>query len=175
MAGKPVYHCSKDGQTVLTDQPCDGAAPASPGHGSEPGTPIAGTAQTVVGTWAGQTQYQGTESGQRIDAAQATVPLTLSFTADGKVAGASPDNGCEWSGVWTAGPSPTRFSLELAASGCRYRSFDRRYTGNLSVAWADQSAQLGLQAFDQPHAGQGARMYDIRATLQVERGATNAH
>jgi hypothetical protein len=171
LAGKPIYHCTKDGQTVLTDQPCDGAAPAPVGHGSEPGTSVAGSAQAVVGTWAGQAQYQGTESGQRIDAAQSLTPLTLSLTADGKVAGASPDNGCEWSGEWTAGSSPTRFSLELSASGCRYPSFDRRYTGNLSVTWADQSAQFGLQAFDQAHAGQGARMYDIRATLKVDRGA----
>jgi hypothetical protein len=89
----------------------------------------------------------------------------LTFSADGKVSGTSPDNGCQWLGVWSAGSTPRLFSLDVSFSGCRYAGFNRRFSGNLTATFPEQSAQLVLQAFDVFHAGQTPRMYDIKATL----------
>jgi hypothetical protein len=165
-AAKPVYRCVKDGLPVLSDQPCDGAATGDSATGSPTSAPPAGGAQSMPGEWRGQAQYQASESNQQIDAAHAVVALVLKFTADGKVSGSSPDNGCEWLGLWTAGATPRLFTLDISAAGCRFSGFNRRYTGSLSATWMEQSAQVGLQAFDLPHPGQSARMYDIRASLR---------
>jgi hypothetical protein len=103
-ARSPIYHCTVNGQTVLTDTPCDTpatvptsgvAAPAASG-------PVSGHvagAQTIVGAWSGQTQFQGAQSAVVIEEAHSVVPLVLTFSADGKVSGASADNGCSLLGL----------------------------------------------------------------------------
>lgn len=68
-AGTTMFRCVKDGQTVLTDKPCDPATSAS----SSTGTSSVGESKSVQtitalptlgGEWRGQTQYQGTENSQ---------------------------------------------------------------------------------------------------------------
>lgn len=170
-ATSPIYRCTKDGQTVLTDRPCEGISPA-PTSGVAAAAPSgavgnqAVVSSSVVGEWRGQTQYQGSESGQAIGEAHTVVPLVLTFSADGKIYGASPDNGCQWLGAWTPGSTPRLFSLDVSFSGCRYAGFNRRFSGNLIATFSEQSAQLTLQAFDVFHAGQTPRMYDIKVTLR---------
>jgi hypothetical protein len=96
-----VYHCTKDGQIVLTDKPCD--VPSAAGAGTAPAIGTApkeiSATPTVVGEWKGQTQNYGTENGQLLADAHSVVVLTLSFTEDGKVSGSSPDNGCRVLGI----------------------------------------------------------------------------
>jgi hypothetical protein len=100
-ARSPIYRCTVNGQAVLTDKPCDGpaTAPASEVAAPSPGGAVSGqisVAQTIVGDWRGQTQFQGAENAQVIDAAHSVVPLVLTFSADGKVSGSSADNGCSY-------------------------------------------------------------------------------
>lgn len=170
-AASPIYRCTKDGQTVLSDRPCEGNTPAPV---SEVGAAVpsgavgnqGSAAPSLVGEWRGQTQYEASESGQQIGESHTVVPLVLTFSADGKLSGTTPDNGCQWLGVWSVGSTPRSFSLDVSLSGCRYAGFNRRFSGNLIATFPEQSAQLTLQAFDVFHAGQTPRMYDIKATLR---------
>src|ERR1700722_810710 len=107
-ARTPIYRCTVNGQTVLTDKPCDGptTAPASgvatPAASGPTSGQISG-AQSIVGDWRGQTQFQGAENTQVMEAAHSVVPLMLTFSADGKVSGSSADNGCSLLGLWAPG------------------------------------------------------------------------
>src|ERR1700676_1635650 len=76
-AATTVYHCTVNGQTVLTDKPCDSPAAAVV---SPDGSKSISATPTVVGAWRGQTQFQGAENGQLIADAHTVVPLALSFT-----------------------------------------------------------------------------------------------
>ena len=73
-ARSPIYRCTVNGQTVLTDKPCDSAAtvPASGVTAASPSAPVSGQvsgAQSVVGDWRGQTQFQGAQNAQVIEEA----------------------------------------------------------------------------------------------------------
>lgn len=158
-----VYHCTINGQTVLTDRPCD--SPPTAVENSDGSKSITAT-PTVVGAWRGQGQFQGTENGQLIADAHTVVPLVLTFTADGKVTGSSPDNGCEVLGLWYVGGTPRLFTLDVTLSKCRYSGFNRRYSGNLIATFPTNSAELALQAYAMFIPGQLARRYDVGATLR---------
>jgi hypothetical protein len=162
-AATTVYHCLVNGQTVLTDRPCDSPAAAvvSPdGSKSITATP------TVVGAWRGQGQFQGTENGQLIADAHTVVPVVMSFTADGKVTGSSPENGCEPLGLWYAGVTPRLFTLDITLKNCRYSGFNRRYSGSFLATFPTNSGELALQAYTMPIPAQPTRRYDVGATLR---------
>jgi hypothetical protein len=122
-AATTVYHCTVNGQTVLTDKPCN--SPAATVVSADGSKSISAT-PTVVGEWRGQTQFQGTENGQLIEEAHTVVPLVVTFTVDGKVSGTSPENGCTLLGLWAPGVSPRIFPLDVTLKGCRYAGFNRR-------------------------------------------------
>jgi hypothetical protein len=163
-AKSPIFHCVKDGQTVLTDKPCGetGAASSTAGGGAAP-TPLS---ESVVGEWRGQTRFQGAEAGQELQEAHSVVLLGLKFSADGKVSGKSVDNGCEFPGVWASGVTPRLFTLDITLKNCRYAGLNRRYTGSLVATFPENSAQLSLQAYSVPIPGMPVRQYDIGATLR---------
>jgi hypothetical protein len=168
-ATKPIYRCEKGKQIILTDRPCD--APASGGPGTSASlngevTKSISALPTVVGDWRGQTQFQGTENGQLLQEAHTVVPVVLTFTADGKVSGTSPDNGCSLLGVWSPGMTPRLFPLDITLKDCRYAGFNRRYSGNLLATFTENSAQLMLQAYTVPIPGVPLRRYDVGATLR---------
>jgi hypothetical protein len=163
-AKSPIYHCVKDGQTVLTDKPCEEASAASStgAVGAAP-SPVS---ESVVGEWRGQTQFQGAEKGQELQEAHSVVLLGLTFSADGKVSGKSADIGCELLGVWSPGVTPRLFMLDVTLSNCHYSGLNRRYSGTVTTAHIDQSAQLSLLAYTPPIPGMPLRRYDIEATLR---------
>jgi hypothetical protein len=121
---------------------------------------------SIVGEWRGQTQFQAAEKGQLIEEAHSVVPVVLKFTADGKVSGSGPENGCTLLGLWAPGLTPRLFQLDITLSGCQYAGFNRRYSGNLVAAFAENSAQLSLLAITAPSLGQPMRRYDVGATLR---------
>jgi hypothetical protein len=123
-------------------------------------------AQTIVGAWSGQTQFQGAESAQVIDAAHSVVPLVLTFSADGKVSGSSADNGCSLLGLWAPGVTPRLFNLDITLKSFRFAGLNRRYAGTLMATFADNSAQFSLAAYALPIPGQPVRRYDVGATLR---------
>jgi hypothetical protein len=162
-AKSPIYRCVKDGQTVLTDTPCDTAAATS----------FSGTAgnqapapESIVGQWRGQTQFQGAENGQLIEASHSVVPLALTFSADGKVSGKSADNGCELLGRWAPGVTPRMFTLDITLKNCEFGGLNRRYTGSFIATFPENLAQLSILAIAAPPAGRIARRYDVGATLR---------
>jgi FlaG/FlaF family flagellin (archaellin) len=123
-------------------------------------------AQTIVGNWSGQTQFQGAQNGQVIEEAHSVVPMVLTFSSDGKVSGSSADNGCSLLGLWAPGSTPRLFMLDITLTGCRYSGLNRRYTGSLIATFPDNSAQLSLLAYAMPILGQPVRRYDVGATLR---------
>jgi hypothetical protein len=168
-ARSPIYRCTVNGQTVLTDKPCDGATPASGIAAASPSGPPNGQisgAQTIVGDWRGQTQFQGAENTQVMEAAHSVVPLVLTFSADGKVSGSSADNGCSLLGLWAPGLTPRLFNLDITLKGCRFAGLNRRYAGTLMATFADNLAQFSLAAYALPISGQPIRRYDVGATLR---------
>jgi hypothetical protein len=96
------------------------------------------------------------------------VPLTLEFTADGKVTGASPDNGCIWLGEWSQGGKGIErmITLDVALTSCKYAGLDRRYTGSFLLAVPDSSGQVSLLAYTPPIPGQKVRGYSLGGTLR---------
>jgi hypothetical protein len=170
-ARSPIYRCTVNGQTVLTDKPCDGPAtvPASGVPAASPGAPASGQnsgVQTIVGDWHGQTQFQGAQNAQVIEEAHSVVPLVLTFSADGKVSGVSAENGCSLLGLWAPGSTPRLFMLDITLTGCRYAGLNRRYSGTLIATFTDNSAQFSLLAYALPIPGQPTRKYDVGATLR---------
>lgn len=166
-----IYRCTVNGQTVLTDKPCDGATtvPASGVTAPSPSGAVNGqvsAAQSIVGDWRGQTQFQGAQNAQVIDEAHSVVPLVLTFSADGKVSGVSSDNGCAILGLWAPGATPRLFPLDITLKGCRFSGLNRRYSGSLIATFTDNSAQLSLSAYALPIPGQPVRKYDVGATLR---------
>jgi hypothetical protein len=164
-AGKPVYRCTQNGQTILGDMPCQDTAVAASAAGSNSSSLVVAS-PTVVGEWRGQTQFQGAENGRELQEAHSVVPLQLTFSEDGKVSGKSADNGCEFLGLWAPGVTPRLFSLDVTLKGCRYAELNRRYSGSLIATFPENSAQLSLQAYTVPIPGQPIRRYDVGATLR---------
>jgi|SRR5580658_3810904 hypothetical protein len=164
-AAKTIYRCEKGGQITLTDKPCDESKPADASSGT---TIPSSNSPSTVGIWNGQLQYSGTEAGETIPAAHTVVPLTLEFTLDGKVTGASPDNGCNWLGVWSQGGKGIErmISLDVALTSCKYAGLDRRYTGTFLLAVPDSSGQVSLLAYTPPIPGQKIRGYTLGGTLR---------
>jgi hypothetical protein len=164
-AAKTIYRCEKGGQITLSDMPCDGSTAVEPSGG----TTIASSSNpSTVGIWNGQLQYSGNDAGVMITAAHAVVPLTLEFTTDGKVSGASPDNGCSWLGVWAQGGKGLErlITLDAALTGCKYSGLDRRYTGSFQLAIPDSSGQVSLLAYTVPIPGQRVQGYTLGGTLR---------
>jgi Domain of unknown function (DUF4124) len=165
LAAKTIYRCDKDGQITLTDKPCDEGKSTDANSGTTiPST----TTPSTVGVWKGQLQYSGTEAGEMIEAAHTVVPLTLEFTADGKVSGASPDNGCKWLGVWSQGGKGIErmITLDVSLTSCQYSGTDRRYTGTFLLAVPDSAGQVNLLAYTPPIPGQKIRGFSLGGTLR---------
>jgi hypothetical protein len=169
-AAKTIYRCTKDGQIILTDKPCDGATSSdTSGSSAAPqssATTISSSSNpSPTDGWHGQMQYQGQQSGgQMLEEAHSVAPVSLNFTADGKVSGASTENGCKWLGVWSQGGRIV--SVDMSPTGCQYAGLDRRFTGTFLLGIPDSSGEVMLQAFTIPFPGQAARGYDIKGTLR---------
>jgi hypothetical protein len=171
LAAKTIYKCTKDGHVTLTDKPCDDAKASDSASSTAPqsgATTIASSSNpSPVGKWAGQEQFHGVENGEAIRDAHTVVPGTIEFSADGKVSGSSPENGCTLLGVWSQGGPATLVWLDFTLDGCRYEGLNRRYHGSLILARPDSSGELSAQALENPHLGQmKARMFDIKGTLR---------
>ena len=159
-AAKTLYRCEKDGQVTLTDQPCEKSAAAD----SITGTTIPSLSNpSTVGNWSGQLQYSGTQAGEMITEAHTVVPLKLDFTPDGKVSGASLDNGCNWVGVWSQGGKGLErlITLDVALTGCHFPGPGRRYSGTFMLSIPDSAGQVSLLAYTPTIPGQKMRGYSL--------------
>jgi hypothetical protein len=170
-ADTTVYRCTKEGQLVFTDKPCDGkqSTPSSttpPLPSSPAPAPAPTPSPSFAGAWQGQAQFHGRENGEILTDAHTVVPLNLELSADGKISGASPENGCKLLGLWTPGDPARIVWLDVTLNGCRYAGLNRRYSGSFMLSKPESSGQLSLQSSELPHGAQGARQYDVKSTLR---------
>jgi Domain of unknown function (DUF4124) len=167
IAGTTVYKCVKDGQITLTDKPCPnekGSTDSSAGQSTASVVPSSKD-PSPVGKWSGQIQYQEASNGQTVQAAHSVALLSAEFTADGKVMGSSPENGCQLLGVWSAGGQTLNW-VDLTLSNCRYPDLNRRYHGSLILARPDSSGNLQVQSIGTSFSKDTAKVFDVKGTLR---------
>lgn len=179
-ADQPFYRCTVNGKTIYTDKPCD--APMLPGV-EGPSASTSGNAagqagktaksieldySTPYGIWRGQAQYQASSKGQPLREAHAVIPLVIQLEKQGRVRGASPENGCKLLGVAAPYYGPNVLTLDVTLSECRYPALNRRYSGTLALYPSSNTVQLSLQSFNMGLAAvtRGAAHFDIKATMR---------
>lgn len=179
-ADQQFYRCVVNGKTTYTDKPCD--APTLPGVGSSASTSSNGARQatkptrsieldysTPYGIWRGQAQYQGTTvKGQAMPEAHVVVPLVIEVGKQGRVRGASPENGCKLLGVAAPYVAPNMLRLDVTLSECRYPALNRRYSGTLVLSPSGNSVQFSLRSLNPMVAVLivGPSNFDIKATMK---------
>lgn len=181
VAEQQFYRCVVNGKTTYTDKPCD--APTLPGvNGPSASMSSNGTRQagkptksieldysTPYGIWRGQAQYQGTTvKGQAMREAHVVVPLVIEVEKQGRVRGASPENGCKLLGVAAPYVAPNMLKLDVTLSECRYPALNRRYSGTLVLYQSSNSVQFSLQSLNPMLAVLivGPSNFDIKATMK---------
>jgi hypothetical protein len=167
VAGTTVYKCVKDGQTTLTDKPCPGEKATADVSTGQSTTTVVPSSKDLspVGKWSGQLQYQEASNGQTVQAAHSVALVTAEFTADGKVTGLSPANGCHLLGVWAPGMATLNW-IDLTFSNCNYADLNRRYHGSLILARPDSSGNLQLQSIGTAFSKDVGKAFDIKGTLR---------
>ncbi len=180
-ADQQFYRCVVNGKTTYTDKPCD--APKLPGvEGASASTSSNATGQvgnpaksieldysTPYGIWRGQAQYQGTTAkGEAMREAHVVVPLMIEVEKQGRVRGASPENGCKLLGVAAPYVAPNMLTLDVTLSECRYPALNRRYSGTLILYQSGNSVQLSLRSLNHMVAVllEGPSNFDIKATMK---------
>ena len=178
-ADQQFYRCVVNGKTIYTDKPCD--APTLPGvEGPSASTRSNATGQagkptksieldysTPYGIWRGQAQYQGSSKGHPLREAHAVIPLVIEVEKQGRVRGASPENGCKLLGVAAPYYVPNVLTLDVTLSECRYPALNRRYSGSLALHQSSNSVQFSLQAMNLSLALIGnVGHFDIKATMR---------
>jgi hypothetical protein len=167
-AGTHVFKCVKDGQTVLSDRPCDGDDPnKAPSSSLTPEMDLPSTTSpSPIGKWSGQLQFQESENGKTVQAAHSVALSTAEFSADGKVTGASQEIGCRMLGIWGTGLGPRAFTVDLTLSGCAHADLNRRFHGSFILASPDSSGGLQLNAVGSPFTKDVAKSFDVEGTLR---------
>jgi len=180
-ADQQFYRCVVNGKTTYTDKPCD--APMLPGVEAAGATTRSNTTgqagkpeksieldySTPYGIWRGQAQYQGTTvKGQAMREAHVVVPLVIEVEKQGKVRGASPENGCRLLGVAAPYVAPNMLTLDVTLSECRYPALNRRYSGTLALYQSSNSVQFSLRSLNPMVAVliEGPSNFDIKATMK---------
>lgn len=168
-AGQSIYRCMQNGRTTFSDKPCtEGGKVQQPPNTTAPDSQT--TPSTVEGAenaspygeWRGQTQFQATVKGQRVTDAHSVVPMTIAIDRQGKVTGASPENGCRLLGIAAPGPVPTVLHMDVSLRGCQYAPYNRRFAGTLALYLRDKHIQLSLTSI----APLASHILDIRATMR---------
>jgi len=177
-ADQEFYRCDVKGKTIYTDKPCDApmipgvqstSAPAGglPGQNAQPSKSIDLDYTTPYGIWRGQAQFQATVNSQIEREAHAVVPLLVKIENQGRVRGASPENGCKLLGVASPYVTANMLKLDVTLSECRYPDLNRRYSGWVVLDQSKNSAQFSLNSFNQGLAlvSKGIARFDIKATM----------
>jgi len=180
-AEQQFYRCLVNGKTTYTDKPCD--APTLPGvdgpsastssngarQATKPAKSIELDYSTPYGIWRGQAQYQGTTvKGQAMPEAHVVVPLVIEVEKQGRVRGASPENGCKLLGVAAPYVAPNMLRLDVTLSECCYPALNRRYSGTLVLYQSGNSVQFSLRSLNPMVAVliAGPSNFDIKATMK---------
>lgn len=179
-ADQQFYRCVVNGKTTYTDKPCgaptrhgvEQSSASTSGNAGQTGRPTKSIEldySTPYGTWRGQAQFQGTTvRGHPVREAHVVVPLTIEVERQGKVRGASPENGCKLLGVAAPYVAPNMLTLDVTLSECRYAALSRRYSGTLVLSQSSNSAQFSLRSLNPMVAMllEGPTNFDIKATMK---------
>jgi hypothetical protein len=163
-AGTTVYKCVKDGQTTLTDKPCPGDESTDASRSQKSTIVPSSHDLSPIGKWSGQLQYQENENGQIVQAAHSVALMSAEFTSDGKLTGASPENGCQMLGLWSQGPQ-TLIWVDVTFNRCSYGGLNRRYNGSFILARPDSSGYLNISSVGAPLSRDMGRVFDIKGTI----------
>lgn len=150
------------------DRPCTSEPSVRSGGGSTSkliGDQTNSAYSTPYGEWRGQVQYQTIYQGKPVAEAHAVVPTTVSIDPQGKVSGASPENGCRMKGIASPGVSRALLNLDVTLSGCHYARLNRRLSGTLALYPAEKHAQFWIYAMPVDLLNPGWS-YDIKGTLR---------
>ena len=99
------------------------------------------------GEWRGKVQYLVSKYGEPAPVVQEIVPLVLRVDPDGKVAGASTENGCRLLGmVSPAGNNVMR--LDATLHDCESKDLNRRISGTVAHYPADHRLALNVSNLD---------------------------
>lgn len=163
------YRCIENGKAVFIDRPCATTEAPAQGAPSQPQKKVIGDAgnsaySTTSGAWRGQVQYQATWRTTVDSDAHAIIPITIEIEPQGKVSGASPENGCKLKGISTPGTMPTITNLDVTLSGCKYAAFNRRMSGYLALYQAQKHAQFSLSGYEMMKRPAGT--FEIKGTLR---------
>ncbi len=162
------YRCLENDKTLFTDKPCATQETSKPSQGNTPkviGDSGNSAYTSLDGDWRGQLQYQATHKGESISAAHAIVQATISIDPQGKILGASPENGCKMKGIASPGLTPDLLSLDITLTGCTFGKFNRRLTGTLALSRAEKRTQFWIYAHPVDFLDPGWS-YDIKGTLR---------
>jgi len=116
------------------------------------------------GEWRGQAQYQAFIKSVSDPAAHTVTNLTIAIDPQGKVVGASAENGCRMLGIAAPGITSTIVKLDVTLRGCRYAGLNRTYKGHLSVYSKEGYAALSLQALELSRGTGGT--FNITSTMR---------
>lgn len=162
------YRCVENGKTLYTDKPCgeQAAVPATSGGTSKVIGDAANSGySTPYGEWRGQVQYQASYQSKPVAEAHAVVATTISIDPQGKVVGASPDNGCKIKGVASPGMASTLLNLDVTLTGCHYAKLNRRLFGTLVLYPAEKHSQFWVYAHPVDLLNPGWS-FDIKGTVR---------
>lgn len=162
------YRCVENGKALFTDKPCASNEAPTPPRGNSPKVigDLANSAYSSgYGDWRGQVQYQATFKGQPLTEAHAVVQTTLSIDPQGKILGASPENGCKMKGIASPGIGQTILNLDITLTGCTFSKLNRRLTGTLALYPAEKRTQFWIYAHPVDLLNPGWS-YDIKGTLR---------
>jgi hypothetical protein len=151
----------RSGPPAKSAAPAARVAPGKKAPPRKPAPPETGDVAELYGAWQGQAAFQATSRGQRVAEAASAAVMTISVGQDGKIAGASPGNGCKVQGVAAPNPNRTLLHVDVALTGCRYLPFNRRFSGTLGYYLKQKNAQMSLQSANTMIPAQ----YDVRATM----------
>lgn len=164
-----IYRCEQGDKVTYTDAPCEkpliqqvgGATATSPPRKQ---TVVGGGYTNPYGPWSGQAQFQIMNANVlKSEGNHFIAFLDIMIGEDGKVTGASAENGCRMLGLASPGITPTMLNLDVAISNCPAQLFNRRYHGTLIMSAKNRTAQLNVRAL-QIGIGQAVTA-DIKATL----------
>lgn len=162
------YRCVENGKTIFQERPCVAEPPHSVPTGNNP--KVIGDAgnsaySSGYGDWRGQLQYQASINGQPISEAHAIVQTTISIDPQGKIAGASQENGCKMKGLASPGVMPSILNLDITLTGCHYPNLNRRLSGTLALYPAQKQTQFWIYAA-QIDLRKPGHSFDIKGTLR---------
>ena len=165
-----IHRCVEKGKTVFSDKPCAENVKPDETSVSENGARKPAVAvemsdygyKNIYGDWRGPTQFHARARGQPVPEAHSVVAMTIKIDPQGKLMGASADNGCRLLGLASPSAVPTVVNLDATLSGCKLKTYNKRFFGTLALYSAAKHTQLNLMSM----SNLTGELFEIKATMR---------